>query len=362
MKTTMVRKAKGDSMNASFVLGSMTLLTCATIVIAQTGLPASPNDPKRAENPIIAGLNTMPKALWPTKDETSSRAQARNEWIRKAFPAGTLVKGISGTLSDSAQGTFDPGAFTGSRGGAAKHERVSVQNVGIRCPADSLWGSPVQVLVEAAVADVPSADVLAWTKGMSLAIDGQILWVTVGSGVVQVNMGVSHLVSSPPAQPATQRAIAAAKPIPNPVVTKLNSMPRDLWPVDGETDTRSQLRNKWIENAFPTGLELPSVSGVVESASARTIMDRGANQRTGRRGQPAVKKDVEDITVDCGNYELWGRIARVRLYAEAENVSPQQASQWNRTTKIRVLGPIDRVDVRPDNISISLRVSRAFAN
>jgi hypothetical protein len=169
-------------------------------------------------------------------------------------------------------------------------------------------------------------------------------WVLLMTGVVW-GQGKSATT-----QPVSQRTGVA-----NPVIESLNSMPKDLWPVKGETVTRQQLRDKWIAANLKKDMVIKGVVGWVASAEERQlpIFNPGPRPAGARGLKPDSIKSVQAVGLECGTIEVWGQPVTVRARANVD-VYATTGAKWTHETQLSIDGPLESVQASGGSVIINM--------
>lgn len=128
-------------------------------------------------------------------------------------------------------------------------------------------------------------------------------------------------------------------------IKKLNTLPQNLWPVDGENDMKVSVRQKWIDDNIKDGVTY-EFTGTV-AVSAPTKVDEP--------GKP--ERDGIQVTLDCGKQMVWGKEKNLRIVTVIGNVKPEDALDWNEKTVVTVTGKSKQTGLFGNPIDVRMDVS-----
>jgi len=131
------------------------------------------------------------------------------------------------------------------------------------------------------------------------------------------------------------------------LLTTLNTMPKNLWPGESDSEMKTSLRDKWLADNIKPGVAC-TFTGKVVVASSSTIFTPG-------------KPDVEGVRVilNCGKHVVWGKEAELRVIVVLENVSPQDTLDWGENKTLTVTGNSKECRPNGNPVEITLETSKA---
>jgi hypothetical protein len=102
-------------------------------------------------------------------------------------------------------------------------------------------------------------------------------------------------------------------------------MPKNLWPGESDSQTKEQLRDKWLEENVKPGTVYTFTGAVLASTPGKI----------NEAGKPST--DGVQVSLDCGKQMIWGKEKGLRVVAVVR-VKPEEALDWNEKTVITISG------------------------
>jgi len=134
---------------------------------AQTKPAATPSvDPSTGtapaqEHPLLALINSMPKNLWRTSDETAVKEQARDAWWAVNVKEGLGPFSFSGKLSYAHLTTAPDG----------KTKKVTVS---VKCLEQIIHNQSTTISLTATLDNVKTEDAIDWKEGSDITVTGTL--------------------------------------------------------------------------------------------------------------------------------------------------------------------------------------------
>lgn len=135
---------------------------------------------------------------------------------------------------------------------------------------------------------------------------------------------------APPAAPTP----AFTRPQPQPpanaasgsiVAEKLNAMPRNLWPSEGENQVKRDARNDWL------------TKNPAQGAAVFTGKIVSVRVEAGPQDQKVVKADI-----DVENVSIWGTTMTLSIVATFDSLTPEDVINWTDGQTITVAGTVGK--------------------
>lgn len=154
-----------------------------------------------------------------------------------------------------------------------------------------------------------------------------------------VGLGVMAVCAGAATMPGGQGAATV-----QPIVSAMNRMPKNLWPVADEAATQATARNDWVVKNFPKSSLI--YTGILYATSEM------------RSRLPASLPTRVTVHLKLDKSDLWGGKGSMSITATIKNVNPQLAIKWEDGMRMSIAGIADVIphsDPSPLNIDVEIK-------